>query len=287
MPPSRSAPLHHTVHRRGPHADWVILLHGAGLTSAIWEPQVDALRRDFHLLLPDLRGHGGSADVEAGRGNRGALTFEAVAGDVLDLMDHLDIDAAHVVAVSMGCIVARTMTDVAPGRVRSMVQVGAMLRLNILARILVVLAHALKRFVPHMWLYRTVAWILMPRPSHRSSRRTVTEDASRHLRRATFLRWLPLTSELPGLLDRFRSRDPGVPTLYVMGDQDHMFLPGIRAVAASHPSARLEVMEACGHVCTLERPETFNRLALEFLNGAARGENGPGHDGGSARASIA
>ncbi|NIQ57021.1 MAG: alpha/beta hydrolase, partial [Gemmatimonadetes bacterium] len=83
--------------------------------------------------------------------------------------------------------------------------------------------------------------------------------------RREFLRWLRLTRGLPERLRAFESRDPGVPTLYVMGDQDHMFLPGALAAAGAQASAEIHVIEDCGHVCTFERAEEFNRVSMEFL----------------------
>jgi len=40
-----------------------------------------------------------------------------------------------------------------------------------------------------------------------------------------------------------------------------------RTMARKHASARLHVVEHCGHVCTVERPDAFNRASLEFLAG--------------------
>ncbi len=269
--------LHHTIHRSDdPAASWVVLIHGAGVTSAIWDRQVEAFGDRHHLLLPDLRGHGGSGvpgeGTREGTGEgeleppetREPHSWEEVAGDILVLMDHLGIGRAHLVAVSMGSIVARTLADMAPERVRSLVLAGAVDRLEKRARVLIALAHALKRFVPYLWLYRFYAGILLPRPSHRESRRTVVDQA-RGLGRAEFLRWLPITRGLHERLSRYAATDPGLPSLRVMGDQDHMFLPGARALAARHPTARLHVIEGCGHVCTVQCPEEFNRVALAFL----------------------
>lgn len=255
--------LHHTVYRTAPDADWIVLVHGAGVTSSIWEPQIEAYRRTHNLLLPDLRGHGGSAGADAG-GGATPYTWEAVSRDVLQVMDHHGVERAHFVAVSMGSIVVRTLAELAPQRVRSMVFAGVIAQLDLRARTLIALAHALKSVVPYMWLYRVNAWIVMPRRSHRESRRLVVREAGQ-LGQREFLRWLQATHGLPERLQRFEERDTGIPTLYVMGDEDHMFLPGARTVAARHPAASLHVIEHCGHVCSVQRAETFNRVSLDFL----------------------
>lgn len=254
--------LPHAVRRRDPGAPWLVLVHGAGLTSAIWRPQVEAFAGEFNLLLPEL--HGGAPAGGQGEG----ITFETVAGEVLDLLDHHGVEAAHFMGISMGCLVVRLLADLAPERVSSMVLAGAIGRLKVRARILIGLAHVLKGFVPHMWLYRFYAWILLPRRGHLESRRVVVREA-RDLTRSEFLRWLPVTTDLPDMLRRFESRDPGIPTLYVMGDEDHMFLPGVRAVAAAHASASLHVVGGCGHVCTIQRADAFNRVSLDFLRAAS------------------
>ena len=53
---------------------------------------------------------------------------------------------------------------------------------------------------------------------------------------------------------------------YIMGSEDHMFLPSIRKIVRTHQSALLHVIENCGHVVNVEQPEIFNNEALKFLN---------------------
>ncbi|HUG39123.1 MAG TPA: hypothetical protein VMM12_01495, partial [Longimicrobiales bacterium] len=72
----------------------------------------------------------------------------------------------------------------------------------------------------------------------------------------------------------FEERDVGIPTLYIMGDQDHMFLPAARNLAARHRHAALRVIEHCGHVCNIERPQLFNRFSMEFLRDPVSGRAG-------------
>ena len=50
-----------------------------------------------------------------------------------------------------------------------------------------------------------------------------------------------------------------------MGDQDYMFLPSVRKVTKSHPLSELLVLEECGHVVNVEKPEKFNDGMLLFL----------------------
>ena len=53
--------------------------------------------------------------------------------------------------------------------------------------------------------------------------------------------------------------------LYIMGSEDHMFLPSIKKIVSSHQSALLRVIENCGHVVNVEQPVVFNQEAIKFL----------------------
>ncbi len=255
--------LHHRTYLLDDEADWVVLVHGAGGSSSIWFRQLRAYRQAFNVLLVDLRGHGESAKLRDGR-ERMPYTFDALAREVLEVLDEVGIERAHFVGISLGCLIIRTIAELAPGRVRSMVLGGAILRLNLRSRVLVVLGNLVKRFVPFMWLYRLYAWILMPRVGHRESRMIFVREAQK-LARQEFLRWFRLTMQLTPLLRLFEERAPEIPTLYLMGDQDHMFLPAARRAAERHPQAVLRVIRECGHVCNIERPGAFNRLSIEFM----------------------
>jgi pimeloyl-ACP methyl ester carboxylesterase len=255
--------LHHRTYVLGEDHDWVVLVHGAGGSSSIWFRQLRAYSRRFNVLLVDLRGHGGSAAMGDG-GDRSPYTFEAVSLDVLEVLDHLEIRSAHFVGISLGCLIIRTIAEVAPDRVRSMVLGGAVVRLNLRSRVLVVLGHALKRVLPFMWLYRIYAWIIMPRVGHSESRMIFIREAQK-VARKEFLRWFRLTMELSPILRLFEERDTGIPTLYLMGEEDHMFLPAARRIADRHRNAVVHVIERCGHVCNIERPGRFNRVSIAFM----------------------
>ena len=52
-----------------------------------------------------------------------SYTLDDMAGDVLGLMDHLDIEQAHIWGSSMGGMIAQTLAITQPGRVRSLISV--------------------------------------------------------------------------------------------------------------------------------------------------------------------
>ena len=255
--------LHHRTYVRGDDREWVVLVHGAGGSSSVWFRQLRAYREEFNLLLVDLRGHGGSARLRDGREHK-PYTFESVSREVVEVLDHLGIEQAHFVGISLGSLIARTIADIAPDRVASLVLGGAVVRLNIRSRILVALGNALKRVVPFMWLYRLFAWIIMPRERHRESRLLFVREAQK-LARKEFLRWFRMTMELKPILRLFEERETDIPTLYLMGEEDHMFLPAALRLAGAHRRSVLAVVEKAGHVCNVDRPEVFNRVSIDFI----------------------
>jgi pimeloyl-ACP methyl ester carboxylesterase len=258
--------LHYRTYILDPHREWVVLVHGAGGSSSIWFRQLRAYREEFNVLLVDLRGHGGSADRPVDRDE--PYTFEVVSAEVVEVLDHEGIDAAHFVGISLGSLIVRTIAEIAPDRVRSMVLGGAIVRLNTRSRFLVFAGNAVKRFVPFMWLYKLYAWILMPRLRHRESRIIFIQEAQK-LAQKEFLRWWRLTLELTPLLRLFEEKDVPIPTLYLMGSEDYMFLPPVRRLAEKQRSAVLRVIADSGHVCNIERPDEFNALSITFMREAA------------------
>lgn len=243
--------------------DWVVFVHGAGGSSSIWFSQLRDFKKHFNVLLIDLRGHGKSKDLLQ-KYYEEDYSFEFISKDILDVLDHLEIEKAHFIGVSLGTIIIRTIGEIAPNRVKSAVLCGAITRLNIRSRILVFMGHMFKRFIPYMWLYKFFAWIIMPRKRHAKSRNLFIREAKK-LYQKEFLRWFKLTNEVNPLLKYFKEKEIKSPMLYVMGSEDHMFLPPVKQIVEKHKNSTLQVIENCGHVCNVERPGAFNRLSIQYL----------------------
>ena len=256
--------LNYTVHRNKDSAQWVTFIHGAGGSSSIWFKQIKSFSRFFNLLLIDLRGHGKSKNHLLDLSNS-IYTFDAISDEILEVLDHEKIASSHFMGISLGTILIRTIAEKSPERVNSLIMGGAILKFNFKSRLLMRFGNATKSILPYMWLYKILAFIIMPKRNHKESRLLFIREAKK-LYQKEFIRWFKLTSEVIPLLKVFRQKQIKVPTLYVMGAQDYMFLPSVKKVVEQQQLSQLQVIPNCGHVVNIERPQQFNQLSLHFLH---------------------
>ena len=255
--------LHFKTYNHSTSEEWVTFIHGAGGSSSIWFQQVKDFRKNFNVLLVDLRGHGGSKKSFAKQLKK--YTFERITKDVLEVLDYLNIRSSHFVGISLGTIIIRELAELSENRVKSMIMGGAIMKLNFRSQILMKLGMALKSVLPYMILYKIFAWIILPRKKHWKSRNLFIQEAKK-LYQKEFIRWFRLTSHINKLLKIFRSIDTGIPTLYLMGDEDYMFLPAVRELVSIHGNSHLQVFPNCGHVVNVDRPKLFNESSISFIN---------------------
>jgi pimeloyl-ACP methyl ester carboxylesterase len=259
--------LYYKTYKLGEDKDWVVFIHGAGGSSTIWYRQIKAYKEHFNVLFMDLRGHGNSNQTlqdSLQEHYKEKYTFKLVSEDVIKVLDHLGINRAHFVGVSLGSIIIRTLEDLQPGRVISSVLCGAIMRLDIRSRFLVWAGHTFKRIIPFMWLYKLFAWVILPRANHEESRNMFIREAKK-MATKEFLRWYRMTYEVNPILRNFRESESENPTLYIMGREDHMFLPPVQKLVSQHTNSELVIIEDCGHVCNIEKPDEFNEISIRFL----------------------
>jgi len=89
----------------------LVLLHGYPLDHHLWDDIVPLLEDTFELIIPDLRGFGGSTTVDT------PYTMDDFASDIAGLLDHLGIKKAAIAGHSMGGYVALAFARLFPERV--------------------------------------------------------------------------------------------------------------------------------------------------------------------------
>ena len=96
----------------------VLLIMGFSMRGKVWRFQIPDLAERHHVAWFDHRGIGESEPLEAQRAKRWRMGD--MAADTLGLLDHLGLERAHIVGVSMGGMVAQHLALAAPQRVRSL-----------------------------------------------------------------------------------------------------------------------------------------------------------------------
>lgn len=257
--------IHYTIYENKENAPWVTFVHGAGGSSSIWFKQIRDFQKQYNVLLLDLRGHGNS-NQQIKIAFKQKYTFSALANDILEVLDHLKIEKSHFVGISLGTILIRQLAEMHPERVQSMILGGAILKMNFRSQILMRLGNMFKYVLPYLVLYKFFAFVIMPNKNHKQSRLLFINEAKK-LYQKEFIKWFKLTAEINPILKWFRQEELNIPTLYIMGEEDYMFLPSVRKVVEKHfKSSKLCVVEQCGHVVNIEQPVIFNTNVLFFIN---------------------
>jgi len=111
--------IHYEVEGRG---EPLVLLHGWSCEGRYWREfgYVPRLIDDFTVILPDLRGHGGSDNPQDGN-----FTGAAFASDVIAVLDDMRIDSAHIFGYSLGGWVAFELAASHRPRVKTAIVGGA------------------------------------------------------------------------------------------------------------------------------------------------------------------
>jgi len=115
---SADVPIHYTD--KGGDGEPVVLVHSFTSTSDMWTKAGFGRSDDFRFIALDVRGHG-----QSGKPDDPAAYGVEMVEDVVRLMDHLDIDDAHVAGYSMGAEIALKLATEHPERVRSIVAGGS------------------------------------------------------------------------------------------------------------------------------------------------------------------
>jgi pimeloyl-ACP methyl ester carboxylesterase len=254
--------LHHKIISHPSSTEWVVFIHGMGGSSSIWFKQIKEYRKHFNLILVDLPGHGGNSDGLKDTSDR---SFQHIAKKVLILLDHCGIREAHFVGISLGTMVIQVLHDLASSRVKSMVLGGSVERIHPPLIWLARLVEGVRHFIPYMWLYKLVALILMPREHHTEARKTFIREAIKLGQKEFFCWYRILHLEINHFFAQKKVFNL-TPAIYIMGSEDHMFLPIIKKRYARVKHASLHILQKCGHVCNIEKEKEFNQISIQFIH---------------------
>lgn len=239
----------------------VLLLHGLFGVSSNWMSVVKLLQDDYRLILPDLRNHGRSP-------HQPEMDYPAMAGDLLALLDRLQLPAATLLGHSMGGKVAMWLALQRPERVR---------------RLLVADIAPVTYPSRFEQIFQGLEKLPLAELSGRESadQRLARWVASRSVRQYLLLNLVKQPQgwqwrfNLPVLNQSIKTLADFPPSEGLSFAGEVLFLYGERSdyVAPEHrqeierlfPHARLRMLHGAGHWLYAEQPEAFSRAVKTFL----------------------
>jgi 3-oxoadipate enol-lactonase len=252
--------VHHEIEGDGPV---VTMSHSLGCHLGMWDEQARALRGRYRVLRYDTRGHGQTSAPA------GAYTLDELAEDLRALLDALAIAQTHFVGLSMGGMIGQVFALKYPARVQSLALCDTTSRYPAQAapiwedRIKTVTAQGMEPMVGPT-LER---WFTAP---FRARRPDVLERVAAMIRSTPAQGYIGCCHALPRIDVTDRLGELRCPALVVVGEED----PGTpvamaREIQAALPSAELAILPSASHLSSVEQPEEFNRVLLDFLDKAS------------------
>ena len=237
----------------------VLCIHGLGGSSNSWTPLMPVLQRHKVIRL-DLPGSGRSGAIE------GELSIERFVKACLRVMAACQVARVHVLAHSMGTIVATHLAATEPARVASLALFGPLFTPPDAARA-TLRARATRLRAEGVAGMQAVADMLVQAAT--SSETRATRLAAVAFVRESLMRQDPdgyaRSTEALAASSAADAARINCPTLLVTGDEDAVAPPqSVRHMGERIQGAQVEVLAGCGHWTPIERPDACMELLRRF-----------------------
>lgn len=254
--------LHYEVH--GDSGEWLVILNGIMMSTASWADFVEPFSRNFRLLLVDFRDQGKSSKLE---GEKYDCSFHV--SDLIELMDHLEIDKINMTGVSYGGQVALEFAKLQPERLKTLQLVTIIPKVN---NYLTALGNswesaaaledgeeffkiAIPPIYSDVFYENNFEWL---------------ENRQRMFKDALTKPWFDSFIRLSKSAKKFDRTDVldtiNVPTLVLCGEKD-IITPAalMKKMAEKIPDSTILIIPETGHAAFLEKPSEFITAITGFV----------------------
>lgn len=233
----------------------IVLLHSLGANLTMWRKVLPMLESRFRWLCIDFRGYGESSV------SRHPLEVGDLAGDVLSLLDHLEIETAVISGISLGGLVAIWLGVNEPARMSGLILANTSARIGTFEsweqRIAAVQNNGMRELAkqaPARWF--TISYRELHPGEMAEVEDMITKTSQQgYIDCCAILRDTDLRAALPYI---------GVPTLVISGTDDPATPPAQgRELANQIPGASYRELNA-SHLSVWECPMQFSAAVASF-----------------------
>ena len=257
----------------------ILFVHEFASDHRGWEPQMREFGKRYHCIAYSARGYAPS-DVPS---DPSVYSYQHVMRDAVAVLDHLRIDRAHLVGLSMGGYTTLQVGLNHPQRVRSMTLAGTGSGSE---RWYTEAFHKSSRDLGNVFERDGSATVARTYGNGPSRVPFAVKDARGF---AEFQQRLA-EHDAKGSANTSRGFQGGRPSLYdfedaigkltipaliVVGDEDERCIEPGRFLKATLPASGLVMFPKTGHVVNLEEPGLFNEVVGDFLHRVDTGRWGP------------
>ncbi len=236
----------------------LLFIHGIGSSLRDWENQVPVFSKKFKVITLDLRGHGQTDKP------KGPYSISMFAEDIAELIKSLKVDPVHVVGISLGGAIGFHLAIDHPDITKSLVVVNMSASVPIktlkekqmfFLRVLIVKMMGMRK------MGEVLAKRLFIKPEQEELREKMTSRWAENDKKA----YLSSLKTLKNWSVLERLHEIKCPTLLVSSDEDYTPLSAKEECTALIPNAKLVVIEDARHAVSVEKPEEFNTILMDFL----------------------
>ncbi len=261
-----------------PAAVPLLLIMGFAMNAAAWGPQIARFSEIYRVIAFDNRGVGRTTHPAED------YSIPQMAADAARLLDHLGIESAHVVGVSMGGMIAQEFVLRYPSRVRALVLACTTPGGPHAAGYEEMMAKSAEAMA-----MTDFSQMITPEQIKEGLDRLFTAEFQTHPSTAALqigainLLYPQSLAGMKGQLAAIRAHDTydrlpkiATPTLVIAGDADTFVDARNSPILASRiPGARLLMLPGQKHGFTVEKPDETNQAILDFLATASTAAHAP------------
>ena len=227
----------------------IVFIHGAGLNYLMWHPQIAAFKEDFHLLTPDLPGHGRLAHEK--------FSIETAVQHLHQCITDEVCSPVLLVGVSLGGYIAMEYAHIHANQVAGLVLSGSSLNLNGLT------GFAFRFNGP---LIRMMGVKRVEEKSRKSYQKLVKpEIIDPVLEGGLFIKAAADSfGQLAGRDYHKQLQQFSRPILVLNGENDDALRKGEDNLLKANPTTRIHIIPNSGHLCNMEAPSAFNDAVRTF-----------------------